>query len=91
MQTKIDIVMASVVGKHIAVVCHAEGELSLGMVFSAKHKQGHWKVTSLGWPTLAQAHNQTTKKGVVLSPSQDAENLQEGDILLSEQISKAAA
>ena len=42
MQTKIDIVMASVVGKHIAVVCHAEGELSLGMVFSANHKQGHW-------------------------------------------------
>jgi hypothetical protein len=91
MQTKIDVVMASTVGSHIAVVCHVEGDLSVDMVLNARNKQGHWKVTSLGWPTLAQAHNQTTKKGVVLLPLGGAEALHEGDVLLSEQVSKAAA
>jgi hypothetical protein len=91
MQTKVNIVTASVVGKHVAVVCHAEGDLSVGTVLSTHHKQGYWKVTSLGWPTLAQVQGKVTTKGIVLSPSEDADDLQEGDVLLGEQASKAAA
>lgn len=85
MQTTLDVVMASPIKDRVAVVCHvSSGELELGMILHARNKQGAWKVTSLGWPTLAQMRGAASNRGIVLLPLDQAISLQDGDILASD-------
>lgn len=91
MQARVNVVTASVVGKYVAIACHVDGDLPIGAVLHTSNKRGHWKVTSLGWPTLAQAQGRVATKGVVVTPSSDADVLQEGDVLLIEKEDREAA
>lgn len=85
MQTMLDVLTASHVGKHVAAVCHVSaGQLEVGMVLHVQNKQGAWKVTSLGWPTLGQVRGQNAKQGVALLPLDQAADLQDGDVLVSD-------